>query len=68
MDFEKKIKRLEEIVNLLESGECGFDNATKLFEEGKEIAVYCSELLNNNKGKITELVSELDMLVEKGLK
>ena len=53
MEFEKMLKRLEEIVNQLESGECDFDEATKLFEEGKSLAEKCSEKLDSSKGKIT---------------
>lgn len=65
MEYEEMIKRLEEIVEKLESGECGFDDATKLFEEGKNLAVECSKKLDSNKGKITVLESELEKLVEK---
>lgn len=68
MTFEEMMKRLEEIVSRLESGECGLDEATKLFEEGKNLSVQCSKRLDSNKGKITELVKELDGLVENDLK
>ena len=67
MNFESNLKRLEEIVEKLESGECGIDEATTLFDEGKEIAKLCFEKLDANKGKITELVGELDCLTEKEL-
>ncbi len=68
MEFENMLKRLEEIVNQLESGECDFDEATKLFEEGKTLAEKCSEKLDSSKGKITVLSNELDNLVEKDFK
>ncbi len=68
MEFEKMLKRLEEIVNQLESGECDFDEATKLFEEGKLLAEKCSQQLNENKGKITIISNELDVLLEKDFK
>ncbi len=68
MNFEEKLKRLEEIVSQLESGECAFEQAIKLFEEGKDIAKSCSEILDTNKGKITELVAELDGIVEREMK
>ena len=67
MDFEVKLKRLEDIIAELESGGCNFDEAMKLFEEGKEISVYCSSVLDKNKGKVTELINDLDKLVEKDL-
>ena len=68
MNFESNLNRLEEIVNKLESGECGIDEATALFGEGKDIAKVCFEKLDANKGKITELVAELDGLTERELK
>ena len=67
MSFEDSIKRLEEIVDILESGDCKFEDAIKLFEEGKNLASVCSQKLESNKGKIVELVKELDGLVEKSL-
>ena len=68
MDFELMLKQLDEIVNKLESGECGLDEATKLFEQGKNLALKCSTILDENKGKITEIVNELDGIKEKDFK
>ncbi len=68
MTFEENIKRLEEIVAQLESGECSFEQATTLFKEGKDIAQNCAKVLDENKGKITELVTELDNIVEREMK
>ena len=68
MDFEKKLKRLEEIVEKLEGGECGLDEASKLFEEGKTLANDCAKSLDDTKGKIVELVKDIDNLIEKTLK
>ncbi len=68
MTFEEQLKRLEEIVAKLESGECAFSQAIALFDEGKEIAKSCSETLDQSKGKITELISELDTMIEREMK
>ena len=68
MSFEDSMKRLEEIVVKLESGECGLDEATLLFGEGKQLAETCAKSLDENKGKIVELVEQLDGIVEKSLK
>lgn len=65
MEFEKMLKRIEEIVSKLESGECGLEESTKLFEEGKNLAVECFDKLDANKGKITMLVKELEGYTEK---
>ena len=68
MEFEEKLKRLEEIIAKLEQGECGLDEATCLFEEGKNISIECFNKLEGNKGKITMLVNELESYTEKELK
>lgn len=65
MNFEESVKRLEEIVKKLESGEVKLDEVNSLFSEGAEIAKNCYKLLNESKGKITVLREDLDKLVEK---
>ncbi len=67
MTFEELVKRLEEIVATLESGNVKLDEVNKLFTEGAEITKKCYEVLNESKGKITVLREELGKLVEKPL-
>ncbi|MBO4339181.1 MAG: exodeoxyribonuclease VII small subunit [Clostridia bacterium] len=54
MTYEQAIKRLEEIVSLLESGEISLDESLKLYEESAKLSAYCSELLNKAELKIKE--------------
>ena len=53
--FESSIKKLEEIVLKLESGEESLENSLKLFKEGTELAGFCYEILGNAEQKITDL-------------
>ena len=55
--FEDAMGRLEEIVGLLERGECGLDQSLKLFEEGAKLAGQCEELLNKAEQKVSLLLS-----------
>ncbi len=55
MTYEKAIKRLEEIVALLEKNEVTLDESMKLFEEGTKLSAFCNEKLTNAKQKITEI-------------
>ena len=55
--FEQAIGRLEEIVGLLERGECGLDQSLKLFEEGAKLAGQCEELLDKAEQKVSLLLS-----------
>ena len=55
--FEQAMGRLEEIVNLLERGECGLDESLKLFEEGAKLAGQCSEMLDTAEQKVNLLLN-----------
>ena len=49
---------MEEIVGLLERGECGLDQSLKLFEEGAKLAGQCEELLNKAEQKVNILLAD----------
>ena len=40
MTFEQAIKRLEEIVNLLENNQTSLDESVELFQEGVQLSQY----------------------------
>ena len=53
LSYEEAVKRLEEIVTLLEKNEANLDESMKLFEEGTKLADFCNKKLNDAKQKIT---------------
>ena len=55
MQYETAIKRLEEIVSLLEKGGQTLDESVKLFEEGASLATFCNKALKEAELKITKL-------------
>ncbi|HCO61928.1 MAG TPA: exodeoxyribonuclease VII small subunit [Clostridiales bacterium] len=55
--FEQAMSRLEEIVRLMERGECGLDESLKLFEEGAKLAGICNEMLDKAEQKVDLLVN-----------
>lgn len=57
MTFEQAIKRLEEIVRLLEGGEISLDDSIKLFEEGTKLTAFCSQTLQTAEQKIVKLTA-----------
>ena len=57
--FEENIKRLEEIVKILEDGSCSLDDSIKLFEEGIALSKLCNTTLADAKQKIT-LLTDLE--------
>lgn len=58
MTYENAIKRLEEIVALLEKNEVTLDESMKLFEEGTKLTAFCTKKLKEAEQKITELTKE----------
>ena len=56
--FEESMKRLEEIVKNLESGELSLEDSLKIFEEGMTLVSTCSKKLDEAERKVTLLVKE----------
>ena len=57
--FEAALKRLEEIVRLLEEGEIGLDEALQRYEEGVKLLRQAYDLLGRAERRI-ELLSGVD--------
>ena len=64
--FEQAMGRLEEIVGLLERGECGLDQSLKLFEEGAKLARQCEQLLDQAEQKVDLLLANDEEVPFKG--
>jgi exodeoxyribonuclease VII small subunit len=56
MDFEKKLNRLEEIVQKMEKGELSLDDSMKLFEEGVKLTRDCQTQLTKAETQVKKLV------------
>jgi exodeoxyribonuclease VII small subunit len=57
LNFEKSLKRLEEIVSKMENAAPDLDKALALFAEGAELVKFCSAKLNETKKKIEIITS-----------
>jgi exodeoxyribonuclease VII small subunit len=53
--FEQAQRELEEIVDRLERGEVGLDEAIALWERGETLYVFCRERLDIAEGRVDEL-------------
>jgi exodeoxyribonuclease VII small subunit len=58
--FEGSMKRLEEIVEQLDSGKLSLDESLKIFEEGIELSNLCSEKLKQAEKRIKTLLKKED--------
>jgi exodeoxyribonuclease VII small subunit len=56
MDFEKKLGRLEEIVQKMEKGDLALEDSLKLFEEGVKLSRECHGRLNEAEAKVKKLM------------
>ena len=58
MAFEKKLKRLEEIVEKMEAGELSLDDSLKHFEEGVKLSKECHKQLEEAEQKVQVLMEK----------
>lgn len=57
-DFEGALKKLEKIVEELESGELSLSDAIKRYEEGMRLSQFCTKKLHDIQKKIEMLVKD----------
>ena len=66
--FETSMKRLEDIVRELETGELSLEESLKKFEEGIKLSRFCSNKLDEIEKKVSILVQseekEVDFISE----
>lgn len=55
MTYEQAMKRMEEIVTLLNDGSLPLEESVKLFEEGTKLTAICNKYLEKTALKISEL-------------
>jgi exodeoxyribonuclease VII small subunit len=56
--FESAVKRLESIVQELESGDLTLDQALKKFQEGVKLSRLCSNKLDETEKKVSILLKD----------
>ena len=56
--FEESLKKLEETIQNLESGNCTLDESIKLFEAGMQYTAECRKALDDAEKRINELSNE----------
>jgi exodeoxyribonuclease VII small subunit len=65
LTFEAALKRLEEVVDTLESGEVPLEQAITLFQEGMTLSRICGQKLDKVEEKIETLLEENGNLTTK---
>ena len=63
-DFETALKRLEEIVKKLESGDLPLDSALELFEDGIKLSRFCHTKLEQAERRVEILLKSSSGTVE----
>ena len=56
--FEDKIKELEEIIEILESGDVSLDESIKKYTEAMKLVKECDSELRNIETKVNKIVAE----------
>jgi exodeoxyribonuclease VII small subunit len=68
VDYEKKIERLNEILNSLDGDNLPLEKSIGLYEEAVAIYKECAEYLQNSKGTVYKIKQELDKFNEEKMK
>ena len=58
VNFEEAMKKLEKIVDELETGEHSLQESLKRFEEGLKLGKSCKEMLEKAEARVKTLVEE----------
>ncbi len=58
--FEKAMKKLEQIVQELESGDLPLEKAINIFEEGVKLSKFCSNKLDETEKRVTILMQDAE--------
>lgn len=58
MNFEENLKKLEETVSLMESGELSIDEMIKKYEDGQKLVAECQKELETIRLKIEKVTSQ----------
>jgi exodeoxyribonuclease VII small subunit len=66
LTFEQAHAELERIVEQLERGEAGLDEALGLWQRGEDLYRFCRERLDTAQGKIEELARRVENSSESG--
>ncbi len=59
-NFEQSLRRLEEIVEILEQGKVTLDETMKIYEEGVYISKYCLEHLSRAEVTLKRLGKDVE--------
>jgi len=57
-NFESSLAKLEKITEELESGELSLEASLKKFDEGVQLAAFCSEQLDSARAKVEILIEK----------
>lgn len=60
LSFEQAIDKLEDIVEQIESGEVGLEDALKQYEQGQALIKRCRGILDQAEQRIVELTQDAD--------
>ncbi|MEO0513665.1 MAG: exodeoxyribonuclease VII small subunit [Planctomycetota bacterium] len=57
-NFEQAVDELENLIEQIESGEIGLEDALKRYEDGTKLIQRCRAILDSAEKKIAELTAE----------
>lgn len=62
MNFEESLKRLEQLVERLESGDLPLEESLQIFEEGQKLAALCNQKLESAALRVEQLTADGELV------
>jgi exodeoxyribonuclease VII small subunit len=66
LSFEQAIEKLETMIDAIESGEVGLEDAISRYEQGQRLVKRCRAILDQAEQRIAELSPDADALAAGG--
>ncbi len=60
-DFEAKLNRIDEIVEVLDKGKAPLDELIKVFDEGMKLSAECREYLDSAEQQIIDISKKYNL-------
>lgn len=66
LTFEQANKKLNEIISEMEKNDIALDESIKLYEEAYKLLIYCTNKLEESKGRIYEINERIENMKNNG--
>jgi exodeoxyribonuclease VII small subunit len=67
MTFEESLKKLEELVGMLEEGSLGLDKSLEIYENAVKLRDHCRKILEDSEKRVQKIMETADGIKKEDL-